>query len=61
MDRLVTLSEQSASSNVEDCRIDENKFVEFMRECPIWTFLKIAQSDYISKPHGEKAQLISEY
>ena len=61
MDRLITLSEQSASSNVEDFRIDENKLVEFMRECPIWTFFQIAQADYISKPHGEKAQLISEY
>ena len=51
MDRLITLSEQSASSNVEDFRIDENKLVDFMRECPIWTFFKIAQADYISKPH----------
>ena len=61
MDRLITLSEQSADSAVEDFLIDENKFVEFMRECPIWTFFKISQTDYISKPPEEKARMISEY
>ena len=61
MDRIITLSEKNASPDVEDFRIDENKFVEFMREYPIWTFFKISQTDYLSKPHGEKARLISEY
>ena len=61
MDKLITLSEKSASSDVEGFHIDEKKFVEFMRECPIWTFFKISQTDYLSKPHGEKAHLISEY
>ena len=57
MDRLIALSDKSASSDVEDFRIDENKFVEFMRECPIWTFFKISQTEYLSKPHGEKSTI----
>ena len=60
MDNLITLSEQSADS-LEETPIDEKKFVEFMRECPILNFFKMSQSNYISKPHEEKARLITEY
>ena len=60
MENLITLSEQSAESSVEE-HIVEKKFVEFMRECPIWTFYKISQSSYISKAHEEKVRLITEY
>ena len=60
MDNLIALSDKCASAE-EETNIDETKFVEFMRECPIWTYFKISHSAYVSKPHHEKAQMISEY
>ena len=60
MDNLIALRDKCASAE-EETNIDETKFVEFMRECPIWTYFKISYSAYVSKPHHEKAQMISEY
>ena len=60
MDKIISLSDKCASAE-EETNIDETKFVEFMRECPIWTYFKISHSAYVSKPHHEKAQMISEY
>ena len=60
MDKLISLIEKCASAE-EETNIDESKFVEFMRECPIWTFFKVSHSAYVSKPHHEKAHMISEY
>ena len=58
MENLIVLSEQSASSEV---LINEEKFVSYMRKCPIWQFFNMTQSTYVSKSHTEKAQLITEY
>ena len=55
---LLYSSEQSASSEV---LINEEKFVSYMRKCPIWQFFNMTQSTYVSKSHTEKAQLITEY
>ena len=60
MDKLIALSDKCASAE-EETNIDETKFVKFMKECPIWTFFKMSQSAYVSKPHHEKAHMISEY
>ena len=54
MDRIISLSDKCASAE-EETNIDETKFLEFMRECPIWTYFKILHSAYVSKPHHEKA------
>ena len=39
MESLIALSDKCASAE-EETNIDETKFVEFMRECPIWTYFK---------------------
>ena len=60
MEHMISLSEKCASDE-EETAIDEAKFVQYMRECPIWIYFKISHSNYVSKPHHEKAQLISKY
>ena len=60
MDKIIALSEKAATDSSEIV-FNEEKFVSFMRECPIWDFVKITQSSYIAQPHEEKVRLISQY
>ena len=60
MEKLISISEKCTSDD-EETAIDEKKFVEYMRECPIWTYFKMSHANYVSKPHHEKAQLIATY
>ena len=60
MEHLILLSEKCTSDD-EETAIDEAKFVQYMRECPIWIYFKISHSNYVSKSHHEKVQLISKY
>ena len=57
MDRLILLNETSPQAE----KIDEAKFVSFMRECPIWDYFKISQSSYLNMPNEEKSKMISDY
>ena len=57
MERLIALSETSPQAE----KIDEAKFVSFMKECPIWDYFKISQSSYLSIPKEEKSKMISDY
>ena len=61
MENIISLSEKSAFAEEEETNIDETKFVQYMRECPIWIFFKISHASFVSKPHHEKAQMISNY
>ena len=61
MENIISLSEKSAFAEEEETNIDETKFVQYMRECPIWIFFKISHASFVSKPHHEKAQMISKY
>ena len=57
MDRIITLSETSPQTQ----KLDEDKFVSFMRECPMWEYFKISQSTYLNMSKEEKSLTISEY
>ena len=62
MENIISLSEKCASADEEETtNIDENKFIQYMRECPIWIFFKISHASYVSKPLNEKAQMVSKY
>ena len=60
MEKLICLSEKCASDD-EETAIDESKFVQYMRECPIWIYFKMSHANYVSKSHHEKVQLIATY
>ena len=57
MDRLIAISETSPQTE----KLDDAKFVSFMREYPIWDFFKISQSAYVNLSNQEKSLRISEY
>ena len=60
MEKLICISEKCTSED-DDAAIDESKFIQYMRECPIWIYFKMSHANYVSKPHHEKAQLIATY
>ena len=60
MEKRICLSEKCASDD-EETAIDESKFVQYMRECPIWIYFKMSHANYVSKSHHEKVQLIATY
>ena len=57
MEQLIALSETSPQAE----KVDEAKFVSFMKECPIWDYCKISQSAYLNVPKEEKSRMISDY
>ena len=59
MDKLVAITESVASQSSSE--INEEKFVSFMRECPIWDYYRITQVAYLGQSHEEKMRLISDY
>ena len=57
MDRIIALSETSPQAE----KIDEAKFLSFMKECPIWDYFKISQTVYLKLSNVDKSKMISGY
>ena len=57
MDKIIAISESSPS--VTD--IEEKKFVDFMREKPIWEHFSISKDKYLTKTNQEKTLMIRQY
>ena len=58
MGRLISITESQASISNEVASIDEAKFVNFMKELPIWEFASITKVDYLKLNSEEKSSLI---
>ena len=64
MDKLMKMADQAASNTEsldESLTLCSDKFANFMKQNPIWSFYEITQSDYVAMSEAEKSRLIHDY
>ena len=62
MDKFLTISDlQNFGSDVESDLVDEQTFQNYMHKVPIWDFLKVDRSQYLSMSKEQKLAAIKNY
>ena len=59
MENIIAITEKTAAQTSSE--INEEKFISFMREYPIWDYYRISQTVYLAQSHEEKVRLITDY